>query len=181
MSSEGEQLASTTVIRDERSEDAPAIRAVLEAAFPQAVEADLVDRLRATCQDSLSLIAVEDNQVVGHILFTPVVIERPEGPIVGIGLAPMAVLPEFQRRGIGSALVRAGVERLRQSGCPFVVVVGHPEYYSRFGFTRASTHGIRCQWDGVPDEAFMILVLQSSITSQLAGLAKYQPEFDSTV
>ena len=170
-----------TVIRDERSQDAPAIRAVLEAAFPEIVEADLVDRLRVACRDSVSLVALEDTRVVGHILFTPVTIEKPEGLIAGYGLAPMAVLPEFQRKGIGSALVHAGVERLRQSGCPFVVVVGHPEYYPRFGFGLASTHGIRCQWDGVPDDAFMVLILQPSIASCVAGLAKYRPEFDEAV
>ena len=148
------------------------------SAFPEAVEADLVDRLRANCQDRVSLVATEDNRVVGHILFTPATIERSEGRLSGYGLAPMAVLPEFQRRGIGSALVRAGIERLRQARCPFVIVVGHPEYYPRFGFVTASTHGVRCQWDGVPDEAFMILVGEPSIAPHLAGLAKYRPEFD---
>jgi len=166
-------------IRDERSEDTAAIRLVHEAAFPEAVEADLVDRLRADCQDRVSLVATEDDRVVGHILFTPATIERPDAPVVGYGLAPMAVLPEFQRRGIGSALVRTGIERLRRSGCPFVIVVGHPEYYPRFGFVRASTHGVRCQWDGIRDEAFMVLVLEPSIAPHLAGLAKYRPEFDA--
>jgi len=166
------------MIRDERSADAAAIRAVLEAAFPQSVEADLVDKLRLACAERVSLVAVEDDRVVGHILFTPATIERPEGPLVGYGLAPMAVLPEFQNRGIGSALVRAGIERLRRSRCPFVIVVGHAEYYPRFGFVRASTHGVRCQWDGVPDDAFMVLILEASIASQVAGLAKYRREFD---
>ena len=166
------------MIRDERSADAAAIRAVLEAAFPQSVEADLVDKLRLACAERVSLVAVEDDRVVGHILFTPATIERPEGPLAGYGLAPMAVLPEFQNRGIGSALVRAGIERLRRSRCPFVIVVGHPEYYPRFGFVRASTHGVRCQWDGVPDDAFMVLILEASIASQVAGLAKYRREFD---
>ena len=166
------------MIRDERSADAAAIRAVLEAAFPQPVEADLVDKLRLACAERVSLVAVEDDRVVGHILFTPATIERPEGPIVGYGLAPMAVLPEFQNRGIGSALVRAGIERLRRSRCPFVIVLGHPEYYPRFGFVRASTHGVRCQWEGVPDDAFMVLILEASIASQVAGLAKYRREFD---
>jgi len=166
------------MIRDERSADAAAIRAVLEAAFPQSVEADLVDKLRLACAERVSLVAVEDDRVVGHILFTPATIERPEGPLAGYGLAPMAVLPEFQNRGIGSALVRAGIERLRRSRCPFVIVLGHPEYYPRFGFVRASTHGVRCQWDGVPDDAFMVLILEASIASQVAGLAKYRREFD---
>src|SRR5262249_317859 len=107
--------------------------------------------------------------------------ERPEGLIIGYALAPMAVLPEFQRRGIGSALVRAGIERLRKSRCPFVIVVGHPNYYPRFGFVPASTYGLRCQWGGVPDDAFLVLVLQPSIASQLAGLAKYRAEFDESV
>ena len=166
------------MIRDERSADAAAIRAVLEAAFPQSVEADLVDKLRLACAERVSLVAVEDDRVVGHILFTPATIERPAGPLAGYGLAPMAVLPEFQNRGIGSALVRAGIERLRRSRCPFVIVLGHPEYYPRFGFVRASTHGVRCQWDGVPDDAFMVLILEASIASQVAGLAKYRREFD---
>jgi putative acetyltransferase len=170
-----------SVIRDERSPDAPAIRAVLEAAFSQALEADLVDRLRTACRDRISLVACDDDRIVGHILFTPAIIDKPEGTVVGYGLAPMAVLPELQRTGIGSALVHAGIERLRHSGCPFVIVVGHPTYYPRFGFVPASTCGIRCEWDGVPDEAFMVLVLEPSISSQLAGLARYRPEFGEAI
>jgi putative acetyltransferase len=143
------------VIRDEGFDDEPGIRVVLEAAFSGAVEADLVDRLRQTCPERVSLVALEDERVQGHILFTPVSIETRDGPLVGSGLGPMAVLPEVQRTGIGSALVRAGIERLRQSRCPFVVVVGHPEYYPRFGFVPASKIGVRCQWAMVPDEAFI--------------------------
>ena len=165
-------------IRDERSEDVAAVRVVHEAAFPEVFEADLVDKLRVNCEDRVSLVALKDDRVVGHILFTPATIERRDGPLAGYGLAPMAVLPEFQRRGIGSALIRAGIERLRQSRCPFVIVVGHPEYYPRFGFVTASTHGVRCQWDGIRDEAFMVLVVDPSIAPHLAGLARYRPEFD---
>jgi len=170
-----------SIIRDERSPDARAVRAVLEAAFSLAVEADLVDKLRVACGDRISLVACDDDRIVGHILFTPAIIERPEGTVVGYGLAPMAVLPEFQRKGIGSALVRAGIERLRRSRCPFVIVIGHPTYYPRFGFVPATTCGIRCEWDGVPDEAFMILVLEPSLASQLAGLARYRPEFGEAI
>jgi len=129
----------------------------------------------------VSLVALSADRVVGHILFTPVTIETNEGPLVGSGLAPMAVLPEFQRTGVGSALVRAGTEHLRRSGCPFVVVVGHPTYYPRFGFVPASKHGIRCQWNGVPDEALMVHVLQPSISARLAGMARYRPEFDEAL
>jgi putative acetyltransferase len=168
----------TPIIRDEWPDDAPGIRSLLQAAFSSSVEADLVDRLRASCPDRLSLVAHEGTEVVGHILFTPVVIDTGATRIEGSGLAPMAVLPEQQRAGIGSALVRAGLERLRRAGCPFVVVVGYPEYYSRFGFGPASRQGLRCQWDEVPDEAFMMLVLDPAVAPDLAGLVRYHPAFD---
>jgi putative acetyltransferase len=164
-------------IRDEQPGDAPAIRSLLEAAFPSAAEADLVDRLRVSAPGQLSLVAADASQIVGHILFTPVVVESGARRIEGRGLAPMAVLPQHQRTGVGSELIRAGLDRLHRIGCPFVVVVGHPEYYPRFGFVPGSRHGVRCQWDHVPDEAFMILVLDSPV-SDLAGVARYRPEFD---
>ena len=166
------------IIRDEQPGDAPGIRVLLEAAFPSSVEADLVDRLRVSGPAQVSLVAVDAGHIVGHILFTPVIIEAGPESLNGFGLAPMAVLPQDQRRGVGAALVRAGLERLRQTGCPFVVVVGHAEYYPRFGFVSASRHGVRCQWDQVPDEAFMILVLDSAVAPKLTGLARYRPEFD---
>lgn len=170
-----------STIRQEQPGDAPAIRRVLEAAFPSRVEADLVDTLRLTCRDSISLVAVSDDTVVGHVLFTPTFIETASGRVTGCGLAPIAVVPEHQNKGIGSALIRAGIDRLRTAQCPFVIVVGHPAYYPRFGFVRGSTYGIRCQWDTVPDDAFMILLFQSSLAPHLAGVAKYRPEFDETV
>jgi putative acetyltransferase len=170
------------MIRDERAEDEVAVRAVLDAAFESSIESDLVDALRAACPQRVSLVAIdEDAAVVGCILFTPVVIEGEHGAIEGYGLAPMAVHPSAQRTGIGSALVRAGLERLDRLGCPFVVVVGHPEYYPRFGFVRASTLGVRSQWDGMPDEAFMIRPRDPSAGPPLAGLARYRPEFDAAV
>jgi putative acetyltransferase len=125
----------------------------------------------------VSLVA-DDNDVVGHILFTPVVVESAERRIVGMGLAPMAVLPERQRQGIGLQLMTRGLDILRERGCPFVVVVGHPEYYPRFGFTRASTRNLRSQWDGIPDEAFMILILDASAMAGVSGTARYRDEFN---
>ena len=98
--------------------------------------------------------------------------------MVGMGLAPMAVLPYRQRQGIGSRLVRHGLDILRTRRCPFVVVVGHPDYYPRFGFERASTRGVRCQWEGVPDEAFMIAVLDPAIALPRPGMARYRDEFN---
>ena len=98
-----------------------------------------------------------------------------------VGLAPMAVRAAWQRRGLGSALIAEGTKRLREAGAPFVFVIGHPEYYPRFGFERASRHGVRCQWPEVPDEAVMLLVLDSATAPRLGGVARYRPEFDAVV
>ncbi|MBA2355060.1 MAG: N-acetyltransferase [Acidobacteria bacterium] len=166
-----------TTIRPERPEDAPDVRRVNELAFGQPMEAELVERLRESCAEALSLVA-EDEEIVGHILFTPVVVETASGPRLGMGLAPMAVVPERQREGIGSHLVQRGVEVLRERGCPFVVVVGHPEYYPRFGFTPASTRGLISQWLGIPDAAFMVLVLEPDAMAGVSGVARYRAEFE---
>ncbi|MCA1562985.1 MAG: N-acetyltransferase [Acidobacteria bacterium] len=164
-------------IRPEKPDDASGVRHINELAFEQPAEADLVERLRQACTDALSLVAVDD-AVVGHILFTPVVIESAGRRVVGMGLAPMAVLPDRQRQGIGSQLVRRGLDVLRERGCPFVVVVGHPEYYPRFGFERASTHGLTSQWEGIPDAAFMVLVLDVHAMVGVSGVALYREEFN---
>jgi putative acetyltransferase len=164
------------VIRPERPGDSTQIRHVNELAFGQPAEADLVDTLRTTCSEALSLVAEDGGEIVGHILFTPVVVE---GRLVsGMGLAPMAVLPDRQRQGIGSQLVKRGLDHLRERGCPFVVVVGHPEYYPRFGFEPASKHGLACQWEGMPDAAFMVLVLDEHAMEGVSGVARYRDEFN---
>ena len=165
-------------IRAESPADAAGIHAVNEQAFGQPMEANLVETLRKTCDTAVSLVAEDDGLIVGHILFTPVVVETGSGPVAGMGLAPMAVLPDRQRQGIGSGLVAAGVEMLRSRQCPFVVVVGHPEYYPRFGFERASRHRLESQWNEVPDEAFMVLVLDPDAMSGVSGVARYRREFD---
>jgi putative acetyltransferase len=164
-------------IRSERPEDASRVRLVNELAFGQSAEADLVERLRQACTDSLSLVA-EDDAVSGHILFTSVVVASAGRRVLGMGLAPMAVLPDRQRQGIGSQLVRRGLDILRERGCPFVVVVGHPEYYRRFGFEPASMHGLASQWEGVPDAAFMVSVLDVHAMAGVSGVAKYREEFN---
>jgi putative acetyltransferase len=164
-------------IRPEHPRDAAGVRYVNERAFGQPLEANLVEKLRERCHEALSLVADEGDRVVGHIMFTPVVVEDGTRRTVGMGLAPMAVVPERQRQGIGSQLVRRGLEILRERECPFVIVVGHPEYYPRFGFESAAKHGLRCQWAGVPDEAFMALILDATATAGLSGLVTYRPEF----
>lgn len=164
-------------IREEQANDITAIRKVNQAAFAGPREADLVDRLRGSCSEFLSLVALDGPRLVGHILFTPVILETADGPLQGMGLAPMAVLPGYQRRGIGSMLVRDGIKRLQNRNWPFVIVLGHPEYYPRFGFEPASRHGLRSQWEGIPDEAFMILLLDPSIGNDIAGTARFREEF----
>jgi len=189
-----------TYIREEIPEDNFAIRKVNLEAFGQVDEADLVDRLRENCEDLLSLVAVDDGKVYGHILFSPVTIDcslvgtarektcsgdhpwlgqAERGEVAGMGLAPLAVLPDLQRKGIGSLLVRTGIDALRDRGCPFVMVLGQPGYYPRFGFERASLYGIRCQYE-VLDDAFMILVLDRKAMENVSGTARYRDEFDES-
>lgn len=96
--------------------------------------------------------------------------ERPDD------IEAMAVLPEFQRRGIGSQLIAFGNAELTKRGLPFIVVVGHPEYYPRFGFRPGSVYGIRSEWE-LPDDVFMVLGLDESVMKGVSGLAKYRPEF----
>ena len=163
-------------ICEEQQQDIQAIREVNIRAFGQNQEADLVDRVRQSGDDLISLVAIIQNKIAGHILFSPATIEGKDKTIRGMGLAPMAVLPEYQRQGIGAELIRTGIERVKKAGYPFVIVLGHAEYYPRFGFEPASRYGIRCEWE-VPDNAFMILVLNESEMQQSAGLARYQPEF----
>ncbi len=158
-------------IREEQTCDAEAIRRVNTEAFGQLQEAQLVDALRNNCSDLLSLVAADGEDIVGHILFSPALL----GDVEGMGLAPMAVVPARQRDGIGSELVRAGLAKLEERGCPFVIVLGHADYYPRFGFERASARGVRCEWD-VPDEVFMLLVLDETMMSGVSGLARYRPE-----
>lgn len=166
-------------IREEEPGDQAAIRLVNEAAFENGPEAAIVDKLRAFCDNYLSFVAVDQGSVVGHILFTPAILDN--GGLVGLGLAPMAVLPSHQRKGIGSLLVRHGLEYVRESGCPFVIVLGHPKYYPRFGFEPASRYKLRSQWEGIPDEAFMVIVFDGDALPRAGGIARYRSEFDEAV
>ena len=163
-------------IRKETVQDIAAIRRVNRLAFGRPQEARIVDRVRANCRAILSLVAQDGTRVLGHILFSPVVIRSGARTLRGMGLAPMAVLPDQQGRGIGSRLVIAGLGHLLRRRCPFVIVLGHPGYYPRFGFDRAGRIGIRSEWE-VQDEAFMILPLDPSALRGISGLAQFRPEF----
>ena len=160
------------LIRPEQSADSAAIRLVLEQAFGQPAEASLVDNLRANGKAIVSLVAVENDQIVGHILFSEATIDA----VTIIGLAPLAVLPSYQKQGFGTLLTNAGIEACRKAGYTAMIVLGHPEYYPRFGFVPASRFGIKSEYD-VPDEVFMAMELQPGALSKCAGVAKYQPEF----
>jgi putative acetyltransferase len=165
------------IIRREEPHDQAAIRHVNEQAFGGTGEASAIDALRNRGVVTLSLVAMIDDHVVGHLFFTPATIETTDHTWPALGLAPLAVLPEYQRQGIGSALMRVGLAECAQLGHERVIVLGHPEYYPRFGFQRASLYGIRCEWEA-PDEAFMVLELQRGALDGVAGLAKYQPEWN---
>jgi putative acetyltransferase len=125
----------------------------------------------------ISLIAEEKLAVVGHIMFSPVKLSG-HSELRIMGLAPMAVAPEHQRIGIGSALVRAGIEQCKKLGCGAVVVLGHPEYYPRFGFSPSASFGISCEYD-VPEEVFMILELQPDFLDGVSGNLEYHEAFSS--
>lgn len=159
-------------IREERPNDIAAIHDVNRQAFGQDQEGNIVDALRANGAAMLSLVATLNGRVVGHIMYSPITV----GELTGAALAPMAVLPEHQRQGIGSKLVEAGIQKLKDAGCPFILVLGHADYYPRFGFKPASTLGIKCEWE-VPDNAFMVLVLDEEKMQGVSGLARYRQEF----
>ncbi len=163
-------------IRPEAAADRAAVRRINELAFGQPNEAELVDSLREGARPLLSLVAVEDGRVVGHILFSPVTITGPPGASTAMGLAPMAVLPERQNRGIGSALVEAGLAACRALCENVVVVLGHPRYYPRFGFAPASAKGLACEYS-VPDDAFLVIELAPGALRGRTGLVQYHPEF----
>ena len=162
-------------IREERSEDIGAVRHVLEEAFGSSEAADIVERLRDAGKAVISLVAECDGQVVGHIMFSPVTIAPAQSAFNGIGLAPVAVLPQLQKRGIGSHLICEGLEQCRKAEYDIAVVLGDHAFYERFGFSRAGDYGLGNEY-GV-DEDFMAVELSEGALAQATGTAKYQPEF----
>jgi putative acetyltransferase len=166
-------MAASVEIREEQPADVASIREVNRLAFGQSQEGEIVDALRANGGITLSLVAVMGGKIVGHILYSPILVGS---AFHGAALGPMAVHPDYQRQGIGSQLVAAGNRRITEAGYPFVIVLGHADFYPRFGFIRASERGISCQWD-VPDDVFMVLILDSAKSEGMSGLAQYRSEF----
>lgn len=156
---------SELIIRGEETADAPGVRRVNERAFGRREEADLVERLHAADKVVVALVAELDGVIVGHILFSPVTIEGTAGTCAAVALAPMAVLPSHQYRGIGRRLVEKGVMACKEQGHSRIIVVGHPQYYPWFGFGSASRYGLHCEFN-VPNEAFMARAL----TRRIQGL-----------
>jgi len=171
-----EHGTSEVSIRLEEPGDAAGIRETNELAFGAPFEARLVDALRGSA-DSISLVATIDERVIGHILFTPITMHPPATVRIA-GLAPMSVRPTYQRQGVGSRLVEAGLEECRKRGYAAVVLVGHPDYYPRFGFVPGHAKGLECEFP-VPQEAFMVLELDAGALAGLTGLVRYRPEFSA--
>jgi putative acetyltransferase len=167
-----------TTVRAEEPSDVSAIRQVNELAFETSTEARLVDVLREGARLLVSLVAEDEGRVVGHIAFSRVRIASALD-LFGLGLGPMAVLPSFQNRGIGSRLVREGLLRCRALGACFVVVLGHAHFYPRFGFVTASQFQLSCSWP-VPEGVFMAIELNSGSLAGAEGPVSYEPEFNDT-
>jgi putative acetyltransferase len=163
-------------IREETQRDETAIAEVNRAAFGGDIEAHIVDRLRAEGLAVLSLVATSGDQVVGHILFSDLDVDVDGRRVPAVSLAPMAVLPDWQRQGVGSRLIEAGLAGLRAQGkAHTVIVLGHPGYYPRFGFSADLAQKLQSPYAG---EAFMALELVPGALSGAQGTVRYPPAFD---
>ena len=162
------------LIRNEQPCDGAQLRTVNEAAFGRSDEADLIDRLRVEEAILLSLVAQFDRQIVGHILFSRMTVETAQGPVAAVALAPMAVLPGHQGHQIGSHLVRRGLTDLRDRGERIVIVLGHKEYYPRFGFSPEKARYLNSPF---PPDAFMALELSVGALDGVHGSVRYPSAF----
>ncbi len=165
------------IIRKEKKEDFNSIYKINEQVFKQKDESELIERIRAGRNfiPELSLVAEENGKLIGHILFSKIKIIG-EKEYESLALAPMAVLPEFQKQGIGGKLIKEGLNKARELGFNSVIVIGHKEYYPRFGFERASKWNIKCPFE-VPDEAFMAVELNAGALTEKSGIVEYPKEF----
>ena len=165
-------------IRTEKATDVDKIWNINAEAFETEAETNLVNALRDSGVSYISLVAEKDNELVGHILFTPVELVGDDTDLKLMGLAPMSVVPKVQNRGIGSVLVEAGIEQCVSKGFDAIVVLGHPEYYPKFGFVPSVKYDIKSEYE-VPDEAFMVLELTKGSLQGKQGIIKYHEAFGS--
>ena len=166
------------LIRPERAGDEAAISRVHTEAFGGPDEAALVDALRGVAEPSISLVAEADSRIVGHVLFTPVTIRSDESSSLALALAPLAVFPSSQRTGVGSGLVRAGLDACREQSQMVVFVLGNPDYYGRFGFEAAAPWGLQYR---SPEfgPAFQVAELESGALGNRAGDVEYLAAFEA--
>jgi putative acetyltransferase len=170
---------SNIVIRDEAAEDHRAVYQVNRLAFGRTEEADLVERVSELDETLISLVALSEDELIGHILFSPVTVHSNPGSISTMGLGPVAVLPAFQKRGIGSALIDRGLLRCKEAGCGIAFVLGHPDYYPRFGFSPAVESGFFYRNRDF-DPYFFHLELEPGTAEQLSGEVQYLSPFDES-
>jgi len=173
-----DRLTLSPIVRAASPADRAAIRRIHEAAFGRRGEADLVEALIDGGHVVSSLVATIGDEPVGHILFTdlPLHVAESDRQLRGVALAPLAILPDLQRRGLGGALIQAGLDACRQSGAQVAVVLGHAEYYPRFGFSAPLALSIRAPWSG---PSFMALELTAGALTGVEVTAVYAPPFFS--
>jgi putative acetyltransferase len=166
-------------VAQEKNDDIVSIREVITAAFGQTNEAKLVEAIRNSQNfiPELSIVATEKGNLLGHILFSPIVIDAQAQTFSALALAPLSVIPTCQRQGIGTELVQFGLSKCCELDHNLVVVLGHPSYYPRFGFQTARQFGIRAPFP-VPDEAFMVLELKPNALIKASGIVRYPIYFD---
>lgn len=164
------------IIRHETNDDFEKVFHINKICFETDAEANLVNTLRDEGTPFISLVAEVDDEVVGHIMFTPTTVNNDKAKLMG--LAPMAVLPEHQNTGIGTELVLTGLDECKRDGVEAVVVLGHPDYYPRFGFLPSMIFNIKSEYD-VPDDVFMALELKENALQNVSGVVKYLPAFAS--
>jgi len=173
------QPDSPIVVRPESDGDADGIRRVLVAAFEGETEADLVEALRKNRALVVSLVACTDREIVGHVSFSPMHADGQPDRDDTLGLAPLSVHPQWQRRGLGSSLIQCGLDECRKRAVGTIFVLGAPEFYGRFGFVPAHTRGLRSVFKAPPDAFQMLVLRDNALVRSLAGLVHYRPEFDS--
>jgi len=163
------------IIRPEELKDQHAVFAVIQSAFETPAEANLVDILRRDAHPILSLVAEQNEVIIGHVMFSPVSLTG-HTDLKIMGLGPVAVDPEHQRLGIGTALIKTGLEKCNKLGYGAVIVLGHQSYYPRFGFVPSVNYGISSEYD-VPPEVFMVMELQPGYLNDASGIIQYHPAF----
>ena len=169
------------IIRQETKNDFRAVYSLTKSAFGQVNESELIEALRKshTFVPELSLVAIIDSQIVGHILFTKIIISDPAGfENSSLSLAPLSVDPRFQRQGIGGQLIRFGLNKAKELGYKSVIVLGHEHYYPKFGFSPSSKWDIKAPYD-VPENAFMGIELVENGLMNARGTVQYPKEFDN--